>query len=63
VGLALKQMASLKASGPDGMPSIFLSTLLEGDWQGFFTGCLNPVTIPPSINHTYITLIPKVKCP
>lgn len=63
VGLALKQMASLKASSPDGMPSIFLSTLLEGDWQGFFMGCLNPVTIPPSINHTYITLIPKVKCP
>ena len=61
---ALDQMAPLKALGPNGMPPLFYqhfwgimkskvtSTIL--DWP-------NASKLPYPINHTFVTLIPKVK--
>ena len=63
---ALKQMAPLKASGPDGMPPIFFQHYWEGigdDVVKAVVSCLNSNSIEPSLNHTFITLIPKVKSP
>lgn len=63
---ALKQMAPLKAPGPDGMPPIFfqhyLSTIGD-DVVKAILSCLNLGQILPGLNHTFLTLIPKVKCP
>ena len=62
--LAMKQMDPLKAPGPDGMPPLFFQqfwpTVGEDVIEAVLT-CLNSGTIPPSINRTFITLIPKVK--
>lgn len=62
--LALKQMDPLKAPGLDGMPPLFFQqfwpTIGEEVTKAVLT-CLNSGTIPHSINHTFITLIPKVK--
>ena len=55
--LALKKMEPLKASGPDGLPPLFF----QHYWQ--VLSCLSTGIIPPSINRTFITLIPKVKSP
>lgn len=66
VGFSLKQMASLKASGPDGMPSIFYQhywSSVGDDVSCAVLSCLNSGTVPASLNRTYITLIPKVKSP
>ena len=66
VELAIKQMDPLKAPGPDGMPPLFFQqfwpTVGEDVTEAVLT-CLNSGTIPPSINRTFITLIPKVKIP
>lgn len=66
VDVALKQMAPLKASGPDGMPPIFYQHYWSStgeDVSCAMLSCLNSGTIPASLNHTYITLVPKSKCP
>ena len=66
VDLALKQMNPLKALGPNGMPPLFFQqfwpTIGEEVTEAVLN-CLNSGMIPHSINHTFITLIPKVKSP
>ena len=64
VDVALKQMAPLKALGPNGMPPFFY----QHHWSSIgdnvscaMLSCLNLGIIPASINHTYITLILKAK--
>ena len=66
VEVALKQMASLKAPGPNGMPPIFFQHYWESigdDVVKAVVSCLNSNSIEPGLNHTFITLIPKVKSP
>ena len=64
VELALKQMAPLKASGPDGMPQLFFQKYWKvvgpEVTQGVLS-CLNSGHILNVINHTFIILILKVK--
>ena len=64
VEIALKQMAPLKAPGPDGMPPIFFQHYWESigdDVVKAVVSCLNSNSKETSLNHTFITLIPKVK--
>ena len=64
VDMALKQMASLKVPGPDGMPPIFYQhywDFIGDDVSCVVLSCLNLDSIPASVNHTHITLIPKLK--
>ena len=66
VEIALKQMAPLKAPGPDGVPPIFFQHYWESigdDVVKVGVSCLNSNSIEPGLNHTCITLIPKVKSP
>ena len=63
---AIKQMAPLKAPGPDGMPSIFYQNFWPDiglEISDAVLSCLNFGTFLKSINHTFITLIPKVTNP
>ena len=66
VAVALKQMAPLKAPRPDGLPPLFYHKYwhLTGDevTKAALT-CLNTGKILQAVNHTYITLIPKVQNP
>ena len=64
VDVALKQMAPLKAPGLDGMPPIFYQHYWDSigdDVSCAVLSCLNSGSIPASLNHTHITLIPKIK--
>ena len=66
VDMALSQMAPLKAPRPDGLPPIFFQHYwgeIGGDVAEAVCSCLNSGHIPAKINHTYITLVPKVKSP
>ena len=66
VTLALKQMAPLKAPGPDGMPPFFYQHywgVVNQDVTTSDLSWLNSGTIPHPINHTFITLIPKITNP
>ena len=66
VELAIKEMAPLKAPGPDGMPPLFYQTYwidMGMDISQAVLSCLNSGSLLKSINHTFITLIPKVKNP
>ena len=57
------EMASLKAPGPNGMPPLFFQTYwtdVSMDVTHAVLSCLNSCSILKSINHTFITLIPKV---
>ena len=66
VEIALKQMAPLKAPGPDGMPPIFFQHYWESigdDVVKAVVSCLNSTSIESGLNHTFITLIFKVKSP
>ncbi|KAF2290964.1 hypothetical protein GH714_017518 [Hevea brasiliensis] len=61
---ALKQMHPLKVLGPDGMHVLFFSkywNVVGQDVLNFVLGFLNTGVMPPFINHTFLTLIPKVK--
>ena len=63
---AIKQMAHLKAPGPDGMPPVFYQDyweLLGEDVTSSVLYFLNSASLPANLNHTFITLIPKVKNP
>ena len=61
---AVKQMAPLKAPGPDGMPPIFFQNfwpLVGAEVTTSILQFLNTSTFPSHLNHTFIFLIPKVK--
>ena len=63
---AIKEMAPLKASGPDGMPPLFYQSYwpdVGKEVTQAVLSCLNSGSILRSINHTFISLIPKVKNP
>ena len=66
VDQALQQMAPLIAPGPDGLPPLFYQKywhVVGPDVTKGVLSCLNSGQILSSINHTYITLIPKVRNP
>ena len=57
-------MAPLKAPGPDGMPPPFYQHywhLIGDDVAKAVIFCLQNGHLPPELNQTYLTLIPKVK--
>ena len=63
---ALQQMAPLKAPGPDGMPPLFYQHFwgtMNQEVTSTILNWLNSSKLPHPINHTFITLIPKVKNP
>ena len=66
VQASLKQMAPLKAPCPDGRPPFFYLNywnLIGYDITKTILSYLNTSTLPHPINHTFITLIPKIKNP
>ena len=66
VEIALKQMASLKAPGSDGMPPLFYQSywsLVGSDVSTTILHYLNSSISPQTLFHSFITLIPKVKDP
>ena len=66
VDCAIKEMAPLKALGPDGMPLLFYQTYwidVGMDVSQLVLSSLNSGSLLKSVNHTFITLIPKVKNP
>ena len=66
VQIALKQMTPLKAPSPDSMPPIFYQNywdLIGSDVSQTILSYLNSASLPHPLNHTFITLIPKVKSP
>ena len=66
VEAAFKQMAPLKAPGLDGMPPLIFQNywdLVKGDITTTVLNYLNSGSLPSTLNHTFITLIPKVKNP
>ena len=63
---AIKQMAPLKAPGPDGMPPLFYQhfwPLVDKDVTSSVLMWLNLGILPSPINHTFITLVSKVDSP
>ena len=61
---ALKQMAPLTASSFDGMFPLFCQHfwgVVEDDVKTSVLSWLNLGTIPHSLNHTFVTVIPKTK--
>ena len=66
VEVTLHQMAPLKAPGPDGMPPLFYQHFwgtVSHDVTSSILMWLNSGTFPQSLNHTFITLIPKNNSP
>lgn len=66
VAEALAQMHPLKAPGPDGTHAFFYSkfwSIVRNNVLGVVLNILNNGASPQELNHTYITLIPKKKCP
>ena len=59
-------MAPFKAPGPNGMPPLFYQNywnLLSEDVTNTILSYLNLANLPHPLNHTFITLIPKIKNP
>ena len=59
----LKQMAPLKAPSLDGMPPLFYQNywnLVGTDVSQSVLSFLNSTSLPQHLNHTFITLVPKV---
>ena len=66
VTLALNQMVLLKAPGPDGMLPLFFQHYWDFVGKEITTSVLsflNSTSLSEHLNHTFITLIPKVKNP
>ena len=66
VKVALNQMAPLKSPGPDSMPPLFYQhywDLVGKDISTFVLSFLNSASLHDYLNHTFITLIRKVKNP
>jgi hypothetical protein len=66
VSEVVKQMSPIKALGSDGLPPVFYKKywhLVGEDITKAVLTCLNSGRILKAINHTNITLIPKVKNP
>lgn len=66
VGAAIRGMAPLKALRPHDMPPLFFQTYWSNvgmDVTHAVLSSLNSSSILKSINHTFITLIPKVNNP
>ena len=64
VEFALKQMKPLTAPGLDGMSPIFFKScwnFIGQDVIDASLAILNSSNMPTSLNHTYISLIPKNK--
>ena len=66
VETALKQMSPLKSPGPDGITPIFCQhywSLVGSDVVDDILYFLNSGNLPPSLCHSFITLIPKINNP
>jgi hypothetical protein len=66
VSEAINQMSPIKAPGPDGLPPVFYQKywhLVGENVTKAVLTCLNSGKILKAINHTHITLVPKVKNP
>ena len=64
VGATIKQMSPLKAPRLNSMPSLLYQNywqLVGNDATQSILNFLNTTTLPSHLNHTYVTLIPKVK--
>ena len=64
VEVALKQIAPLKALGPNGMPPLFYQnywTLLGNDVTQSILHYLNSSSLLAALGHFFVTLIPKAK--
>ena len=64
VEVAVKEMAPLKAPGPDDIPPLFYQSywsLVGSDISQSILHYLNTGTLPQSLGHSFITLISKVK--
>lgn len=63
---ALSQMCPTKAPSPDGLPAVFFQKHWQIVREGVITTCLHVLNEKGNIaplNHTYISLIPKVEKP
>ena len=63
---ALKQMDANTTPGPDGLPPLFYKQFwgkIGKEVSKAVLAILNSGTIPANLNHTFITLIPKIQCP
>ena len=59
-------MKPMTAPGPDGMPPIFYKAYWSTVGPNVIDATLsvlNSGTMPPLLNHTFISLIPKIKSP
>lgn len=66
VGVAMKQMKSNAAPGPDGLPAIFYQTywdLIGPEVTNHVLHILNNKGNPGNINYTFLCLIPKKNDP
>lgn len=66
VHFALKQMDSEITPGPDGLPPLFYKQFWDKigpDVTDVVLNALNLGNIPENLNHTFLTLIPKVQSP
>lgn len=66
VHVAVKQIGSLKAPGPDGLPALFYQrfwSVVGPDVTTAVISVLNGEKMNPRWNQTQITLIPKIKKP
>ena len=63
---AINQTAPLKAPSLDGMPPIFFQNywnLIRNFITQSILQFLNTTSLPPHLNHNFVNLILKVKCP
>ena len=66
VQTALAQMKANTAPGPDGFPALFYKqywSKIGAEVLDAVIGVLNSSILPHELNHTFLTLIPKIKCP
>jgi len=66
VGDALKRMHPYKAPGPDGFQALFFQrfwNIVGPNVTDTILGVLNGQSLPPTMNHTHLLLLPKVEHP